>query len=210
MKNKLLLIFFGALLTLTGGFFWFAHWIFVSFEHREDYNGVGWSAFAQSVRKHVDDGPHMISDFGHYEGSVNFTVTDDRENAYKVWTSRSSYLDARDMQTLKHSFLNIIKIGGQNLVCQNNFDEKVYAVINRENSLVLNQTSMSLNDVVKAYKPLAGIFGESLPTTYSISEGKVADVPDWLSIDAERGSSCCNNAIKPPKPVTSILCRLNE
>ena len=206
--KKILLIVFGVILIFTVGLFWFFHWVFVGFEYREDHNGVGWSAFAQSVRKHVKSGPYEVNEFGHYEGKVYFTVTDDEKNDYHLFTSRGAYSDARNMHTLKSAKLRVKKINGQNLVCNNNFGEDVFPFISRENLLLSNETPNSLNEMLEASRPVVSSFGVSLPQSYSVLEGKVVGIPEGFLVNVERHSNCCSKGKLELEPAASISCRL--
>lgn len=208
VKKIYIFVLVGVPVFLIVGVFWFAHWVFVEFEHREDHNGVGWSAFSQSLRKHVEGGPYTISDFGHYEGSVNFTVTDEQKNSYHIWTSRSAYSDARDMNSLQRAGLRLTKIGSVSLVCQNNFGEEIQVFVTRQDLGLSVQKPESLNAMLEMSGQVILPFAESLPQTYSISEGKVVDLPKGLSVNVERNSNCCSQTQLLMEPATSVSCQL--
>ena len=207
--KKFLLVFIGICLTLTVGLFWLAHWVFLPFEHREDFNGVGWSAFASSIRKHLNEGEYTISDFGYYEGWVNFEVTDSQKNFYHISTSRRAYLDARNMQTLKSADLRVIRIGDLSLVCKNNHGEDVWLYVSRKRLGLSGELPRSLNEMLEMSGPVVSSFGKSLPRAYNTSEGKLIDLPDGLSMKTVRNPSCCSQNKGVEEAPTSITCQFD-
>jgi len=206
MKKRVTIILVGLPVALILGFIGYCYFIFVAFENRESHNGVGYSAFYKSIRKHVQSGPHHLSDMRSYEGTWWFTVTDPSANSYDITLSRHSFVDARDMQSLQRGGLSVQRINSKDLVCENNFDETVRASVIVSGLGVSKDTPTSLNALVDKVGPLLSEYGDSLPITYGVAEGEVEAGPEWLSIPLER----CRAASENLEPPTSVTCRLVE
>jgi len=185
--------------------------MFVGFEHREDHNGVGWSKFANSIRHHIKNGPNELGELSHYEGKVSFEVIDTNRNKFQIFTTRSSYADARDMTTLKSEYLSIKSINGQVLTCLNNFGESVSVGIQSSESPLMNEGLTSLNGMISRHAATLSAYGEALPMSYKIINDEVSDVPEWLDFNAKRccSAGCCNgkrsDELEPP---TAVTCQL--
>lgn len=208
MKKRSIAIVIGIPLALLGGFFVFLHFIFVEFEHREDHNGVGWSKFTSSIRKHVEQGPYQLSDLSMYEGGVWFNITDTNNSVFGVSTSRGNYADARDVNSLKSQYLSIKSVNGRELECVNNFGEGVRVSISSQQSPFTEVGLTSLNSIIESHSaPLSG-YGDNLPKSYDVSDGVVLNKPEWLDFDTTRsGGCCCEDSGKSEIPI-SVSCEL--
>lgn len=205
MKKIHIFALLGLPLVLISGLFWYAHLLYVGFEHRENHNGVSYNSFSQSLRNHVEGGPNVMSDFSHYEGKWWFDITDEKLNFYSLWIGRENYSNASDMDALKSVELGLLRIGSKNLVCENSLGEKIKPFAKRKR---LGDEAFSINQMIKETAPLVSSFGESLPQTYSIRKGKVVDFPKGLLVDANRNSNCCSQTLVMMEPATSVSCRL--
>ena len=114
------------------------------------------------------------------------------------------------MHTLESAKLRVKKVSGQSLVCKNNFGEDEHLFVSRDKLLLSNEVPDSINKMIEASGPLVSAFGDTLPMTYMVLDGKVTDVPDWVFVDIKRTPGCCSGNIKDASPVISISCRLMD
>jgi len=208
MKKRFAIILVGLPVALILGFVGYCHFIFVAFENRESHNGVGYSAFRKSITKHVKSGPNRLTDMRSYEGTWWFTITAPDSQSYNVTIGRESYVDARDMQSLKGFRLSIKQIKGEDLICENNFGETVHTNISLSDLGVSESTPSSLNAVIDDISPLVSRFAESLPHNLTVSKGQLRSAPEWLKIPLKRYSGDCGTASETLEPPTSVTCRL--
>jgi len=210
VKKRYTFILIGIPIIILLGLFWVSHLIFVGFEYREDHNGVGWSKFASSIRKHIKNGPNKLIDLSHYEGKVWFDVIDTNNNTYQIWTTRSSYADARNMNSLKSQYLSVESINGQALECLNNFGEAVSVGISSLESPYMDEGLTSPNVVIDRHTTPLSAFGEQLPISYEINEGQILNAPEWLDFQTKRSGGCgcdCKEAVVL-EPPTLVSCQL--
>ena len=170
--------------------FWVAHFIMVGFEYRENHNGVGWRKFAKSVRQHINQGPHELIGLSHYEGKVSLEVLDLSKNVVRAQTSRGSYEDPRDMNTLKYKNLSVLSINGQVLDCANNFGESVHTRVSFGKDSLIATGLTSLNATITQHEIPLSNFGKQLPETFEVVDGEVLNFPNWLNIDTKRYLGC--------------------
>ncbi|MEP3655851.1 MAG: hypothetical protein ABJO36_13240 [Litorimonas sp.] len=208
MKTRYTIAIVGAPLILLAGFFFWLYWISIAFEHRENYNGVGYNAFRKSIIHHVKQGPNRLSDMRSYEGTWWFTLRDQTSHSYSVTLGRDAFVDARQMSTLKYGRFVLNQIAGQELLCENNYGESKSVLLELENLGVSEHQPSSMNALLVGISRQVTNFGETLPMSFEIDGNQLEGFPDWLQIDIERHSSDCGDDNKLLEPPTFITCRL--
>lgn len=187
-------------LSIVGVFL--AHIMFVSFEHRDDHNGVGWAKFAKSIKKHIESTEFEIIDFGHYEGKVYFDELRSGNKSIKFGMfTRGSYSDPRDMQTLKHARIN--NIGGYSVSCVDDLEHEIHTSISILSDNAHTKFS-SIKDILTAYDSIESLVTNYEDSTYLVKDEKVVDAPSWLYINAKHH---CSNS---EHEVQALTCKVKS
>ena len=204
MKKKILIFSLVLSIVLVGGFFYILHLMFVGFEHRESYNGVGWGQFSKNLKTEIKATGFQASDFGHYEGTVWFgDLVNEHQSIRLGMFSRSSYADPRNLNTLKHGQIN--QIGGKSIFCFDDMGHEQFATISIMNMKfddALTSVS-SITEILDNYQEIEETVSNYEGRTYLVNtDGNIIDLPNWLYVNIRH-----NNCLGENHVVQRLTCR---
>ncbi len=170
------------------------HWVFLQFEDRENYNGVGWGQFAKSVRQHIKTTEFKAKEFGHYEGKVWFDLVGNDNKYLKLnMISRSSFEDARDMSTLK--WARLTQVGDLKMFCSDNNGHQKYPSLSVIDMFTHRppKNLTSIKEITLSYDEIYKRLADYSPQTYIVVHDKVVGLPHWLTVSSSHNNCCGNN-----------------
>lgn len=208
---KKILLFAAALLIIGGAaFMYFLHWMFISFEHRESHNGVGWSQFTSSLKKEVKNAGFQRTNSTIYEGSIwlNELTSGDKSITMYGSLGRRSYKDARDLNTLKYAYVN--NIGGWVINCTDDLDHSLQTPIKPFDMEVEEQgtTLSSITDILDNYELIRQKVMQYEGGTYPVSDDTVSELPKWIKFTPTHSTGCmCDGNVHN---IEQLTCRAEK
>lgn len=184
MRQKIFISILAIIAACIIMFFYVAHLVFTSFEHKDDHNGVGWRQFSQGLKRHIKDTDFHATDFGHYEGKVWFGALKSKNRSIKLGMfTRASFEDPRNLQTLKHA--TIYEIGGTSISCidmlghTQNTSISIWNMDLKSDQLLVS----SIAGILENYQFIENIVKNYKGGTYSVIDNTANGLPSWIDVN---------------------------